>query len=266
MTTNEYILSGILEAYVMGAATPEERKEVEKYAFIYPEIKLELNEIEKAINKYTTEHSVEPPSYLKEKILEKITGETLVNEPVVRKLNQSSPSALSFSFWSIAASFLVLISTGFALYFGLKISGLDSSLNTMAKANTTLSDSIKAIASTMSQMKSDMTILKDPMYKIVELKGLKATPEAKAMVCWCPMDKKVYVEIDNLPEPPKGMQYQLWAIVDNKPVNEGMLTMGNGLHPMKDVDNAQAFAVTLEKEGGSPTPKGEVYVMGTIGT
>jgi len=43
-----------------------------------------------------------------------------------------------------------------------------------------------------------------------------------------------------------------------------MLTMGNGLHAMKDVDNAQAFAITLEKEGGNPTPKGEMYVMGTI--
>jgi anti-sigma-K factor RskA len=114
-------------------------------------------------------------------------------------------------------------------------------------------------------MQNDMAILKDPMYKIVNLKGLKPSPDARAMVCWCPTDKSVYVEIEKLPTPPKGMQYQLWAIVDGKPVSEGMLTMGSGLHRMTDVENAQAFAITLEKTGGSPTPNMDaMYVMGTV--
>ncbi len=67
-----------------------------------------------------------------------------------------------------------------------------------------------------------------------------------------PLRKKVYIEVDKLPTAPQGMQYQLWAIVDGKPVSEGMLGPGGGLHRMIDVDNAQAFAVTLEKQGGKP--------------
>lgn len=268
MNTGEYISSGILESYVLGVANLEERKEVEKYASIYPEIKQELDAIEKAMNNYATEHSIEPPSYLKEKIFAKIADETTktssVNEPIALKLNEDRKPASAFSYWSIAASFLFLISAGFAIYFGLKSGRLDTSINEIAKTNTALSDSIKAISSTVAQMQNDMAILKDPTYKMVELKGLKVAPDSKAMVCWRPTDKKVYVEIDKLPSAPPGMQYQLWAIVDGKPVSEGMLTAGNGLHPMKDVDNARAFAITLEKEGGSPTPKGDMYVMGTI--
>lgn len=262
MNTSEYISSGILESYVLGVATPEERKEVEKQAAIYPEIKSELEEIENAINKYAIEYAVEPPSYLKEKILAQITRQTNTTEPVIRALKQ--PSTSKFSYWSMAASFLLLISASFTIYFAVKTNKLDTDMYAIKQANTTLTDSLKALSSNLSQMQSDMAILKDPMYKIVELKGLKVAPEAKAMVCWCPMDKKVYVEIDKLPPAPEGMQYQLWAIVDGKPVSEGMLTTGNGLHPMKDVDNAQAFAVTLEKQGGSETPKGDMYVMGTI--
>lgn len=264
MNSSEYISSGILESYILGSVTPEERIEVEKYASLYPEIKSELDEIEKAMNDYATGHSVEPPSYLKEKILKGIKQDQTSKEFLDIGTQSSIRSINQTTYWSIAASFLFLVSAGFAIYFGLKSNRLDSSLTSMAKANAELSDSIRTIASAMSQMQSDLAILKDPMYKIVELKGMKTAPEAKAMVCWCPMDKKVYVEIDKLPEPPKGMQYQLWAIVDGKPVSEGMLTMGNGLHPMKDVDNAQAFAVTLEKQGGSPTPTGEMYVKGTI--
>ena len=37
------------------------------------------------------------------------------------------------------------------------------------------------------------------------------------------------------------------------------------IQAMKSVENPQAFAITLEKEGGNPTPTmEEMYVMGTI--
>jgi hypothetical protein len=268
MNIGEYISSGILESYVLGNATPEEILEVEKYAHIYPEIKSELESIEKALNKYASDHSVEPPYYLKDKIFAKISNEPKISssntQPIIRNINEGVHSSSRFSFWAIAATLLFLVSTCFAVYFGTTSSQMNSSLEAMTKTNTTLSDSIKSITSTLSQMQNDMAILKDPMYKIVNLKGLKVAPDSKAMVCWCPTDKTVYVEIEKLPAPPQGMQYQLWAIVDGKPVSEGMLSMTNGLHRMENVDNVQAFAVTLEKAGGSPSPKGDMYVMGTI--
>lgn len=266
MNIQEYISSGILESYVFGNTSPEESKEVENYAAAYPEIKKELAEIEKTMNAYATEHSVTPPLYLKEKVLERVMGEAESALPAgnIRTLYKEAGRDLKFSYRLMAAVLVFLVSTGFAIYFGVKNSELSRSIGAMAKANAALTDSIKAISSNMSQMESDLAILKDPMYKIVELKGQKAAPEAKAMVCWCPMEKKVYVEIEKLPQPPQGMQYQLWAIVDGKPVSEGMLSMGSGLHRMPDIDKAQAFAVTLEKAGGSVTPKGDMYVMGAI--
>jgi anti-sigma-K factor RskA len=37
------------------------------------------------------------------------------------------------------------------------------------------------------------------------------------------------------------------------------------LHPMKDIEDAQAFAITLEPKGGSVNPTmSEMYVMGSI--
>jgi len=267
MNINEYISSGILESYVLGVATPEERKEVEMYAYSYPEIKLELEAIEKAMYSYVTEHSITPPPQIKDKILAKIGGgisSSPAKEPVIRSLNEPASGKPRFSTWSIAASLLFIISTTFAIYYGVQNGQLNSSINKMEQANATLSDSVKNLASNMSQIHNDMAIMKDTAYKVVMLKGLKVSPESKAMVCWSPADKKVYVEIDKLPSAPSGMQYQLWAIVDGKPVSEGMLIAGAGLHPMKDVEHAQAFAISLEKEGGSETPKGNIYVMGAI--
>ncbi len=270
MNTEEYIASGILESYVLGNTTPEENAEVEKYATTYPEIKRELEAIEIAINKYATQHSVTPPSHLKEKILGSISVENKTiqtnRESIVRNIQPTQPrDDSSFSYWSVAATILFLVSAGFAIYFYTRVNKLDGYLDNLTKINTSLGDSIKSISSNYHQMENDLAILKDPTYKIVELKGLKPAPDAKAMVCWSPGEKKVYIEVDKLPAVPKGMQYQLWAIVDGKPVSEGMLGPGSGLHRMIDVENAQAFAITLEKEGGSPTPTMDaMYVMGTV--
>ncbi len=269
MNVEEYILSGILETYVLGIATPEEQKEIENLANRYPEIRAELAELEKTVNSYAAEYTMAPPAFLKEKIIAKVTGkESRVSEIENNVLKIVAPSieqeVPSHSYWAIAASILLLISVVGNVYFMMESRVSKESLSSINKVNNDMKDSLEVVGANYRQAAGDLAILKDPMYKMVELKGMKAAPDAKAMVCWCPMEKKVYVEVDKLPAPPQGMQYQLWAMVDGKPVSEGMITIGSGLHRMPDIGNAQAFAVTLEKQGGNPTPQGEMYVMGTI--
>ena len=79
---------------------------------------------------------------------------------------------------------------------------------------------------------------------------------------------EVYVDPTNMPTAPAGKQYQLWAFVDGKPVDAGMITSKDGkkykIQKMKTFGKAQAFAITLETEGGNPQPKGSVYVLGKI--
>ena len=76
------------------------------------------------------------------------------------------------------------------------------------------------------------------------------------------------LDVQNLPAAPTGKQYQLWTIVDGKPVDMGMLDpeFSNRLLRMKSSSpNAVAFAITLEKAGGSPSPTmDEMYVMGKV--
>jgi len=36
------------------------------------------------------------------------------------------------------------------------------------------------------------------------------------------------------------------------------------IQKMKSFGKAEAFAITLEKEGGNPTPQGKMYVMGKL--
>ena len=61
-------------------------------------------------------------------------------------------------------------------------------------------------------------------------------------------------------------QYQLWALVGGKPVDLGVFDADAATKDMKEMESiaaAAAFAVTLEKRGGSPAPTmDEMMVIG----
>ncbi|HPZ88874.1 MAG TPA: anti-sigma factor, partial [Flavihumibacter sp.] len=62
-----------------------------------------------------------------------------------------------------------------------------------------------------------------------------------------------------------GKQYQLWAIVNGKPQNAGLLQNCNEFCYLSTNSNAQAFAITLEKTGGSEEPTlTEMLVLGQV--
>ncbi|MBA3971077.1 MAG: anti-sigma factor [Bacteroidetes bacterium] len=115
-------------------------------------------------------------------------------------------------------------------------------------------------------MAEEMAVVMQPENKKIMLKGLDAAPQAMAAVYWNQNTKDVYINVSSLPSPSADQQYQLWAIVDGKPIDAGLFDMNStSLHKMKTIEGAQAFAVTLEKKGGSPTPTmTAMYLMGNV--
>ncbi len=83
---------------------------------------------------------------------------------------------------------------------------------------------------------------------------------------WNKNTKEVFITVNKLPIAGTGKQYQLWAIVDGKPVDAGMIDNNcTTICKMKNIPNAQAFAITLEQSGGSPAPTMEqLYVLGEV--
>jgi hypothetical protein len=156
--------------------------------------------------------------------------------------------------WMKAASVAVLFGLG---YLGYEVGSKSAQLEKIAKNNIELSTKV----SNLEQMNSMVMNSKK-----IELKGVENHPDMLADVYWH-TSKKVFLEIKNLPAAPTGKQYQLWAIVDGKPIDMGMYDPKNKskVQAMKSVEIPQAFAITLEKEGGNPTPTmEEMYMMGTI--
>jgi len=88
-----------------------------------------------------------------------------------------------------------------------------------------------------------------------------------AYVYWNGSTQEVYLDIQNMKELAQENQYQLWAIIDGKPVDAGVFD-GNltGLVKMKGIGTgAAAFAVTIEPRGGKASPTLEtMQVVGNV--
>ena len=103
----------------------------------------------------------------------------------------------------------------------------------------------------------------------VKLAGVANSPKAKMLVYWNKNNKNILINhrAMDLPKTDKTHEYQLWALVDGKPVSLGVFgeNAKEAVQQMVTVPKAQAFAVTIEPIGGSVNPTMEkMVVMGGV--
>ncbi|WP_173088434.1 cupin domain-containing protein [Pedobacter foliorum] len=72
MNLQTYIESGILELYILNLLDESERLMVQSMVLKNPQLKMEIQEIERALENYAFEYAVEPSVGLKEKIEQKL--------------------------------------------------------------------------------------------------------------------------------------------------------------------------------------------------
>lgn len=272
MNTKEYISSGIIESYILGFASPEEAGILECVMKNNVEVKTAFEEAQKTLEDLATVQAVTPPNELKSKIWSKIQQEQVVEELQPTSVDLKSDVSIqeepkvfeaqknnSWKTYAIAASVLFLVSIAGNLFWMQ-----DQSKNKEEIAKLTNEKQSKDLA--LQNMQQKWQMLSSPDMQMVVLKGVEKHPDSKAMVFWDKKSKEVYLNAEDLPKAPEGMQYQLWAIADGKPVNAGMYTEEKDAKvALASIQNAQAFAITLEKKGGSDVPTMEnMYVMGGV--
>ncbi|WP_419870806.1 anti-sigma factor [Chryseobacterium sp. CT-SW4] len=270
MNTKEYISSGIIESYVLGHASPEEAGILECVIKNNAEVREAFEEAQKTLETLATAQSVSPPGDLKSKIWNKIREEQVTEEerpsvssssPLIKSRKEEAEIKKN-THWKtlgIAASVLFLASIAGTFFLVNKQSGIQKEI---ARMKTEKQSQDLA----MQKMTQKLTMFSNPDIQRVLLKGVENHQDANAIVFWNKKSKEVYLNAENLPKAPEGMQYQLWAIQDGKPVSAGMYSEDKDSSAvLATIPKAQAFAITLEKEGGSVSPTMEnMFVLGEI--
>jgi anti-sigma-K factor RskA len=253
LNKEEFISSGLLELYAMRVSSPEETQIVEETLKQFPELKQELEDIEISLEKYARENAIEPPVSAKERLFSRVFPEKTKEENkrvTGIPINKKSETPMFYK-WIAAASIILLIGSIIVNY------SYYEKYHDAKQELLIAEQKIEQQQKSNLAMSRDMEIVTNKYAEPVVLKGTPKAPDAMAKIFWMKNTGDVYINPTNLPQAPAGKQYQLWAIVDGTPVNGGMIVTEKGtyhIQKMKSFGKAQAFAITLEKTGGSPTP------------
>ncbi len=250
---------------------------VEANIALFPELADEVLEIEKTMLQLSASTAVEPPAGMQDKIWDALQKSTPVanagdgesKAPKTAKVIPLKPEYRKPMQWKYAALLIALVGSVFMnmLLFYQGWQSKEEKLAMDTKMDK-LQEDQRQLAVLLGDYQKEKSMMADTGMQTIVMHTMQKGHPMAATLYWSKDNGVAYVAIDGLPEPPKGMQYQLWVIQDGKPVDMGILPNSMANTPAiqkvsKTITNGQAFAISLEKEGGSPTPTMEnIYVMG----
>lgn len=263
MNAQEYIASGILELYVAGVLSEKENEEVHAAMEAYPEVRKEVEEIEKAIVELTASTAPKREATF-QNIRQSITPSS--EGPPVITLDNRRFNWFTFSGWAAA-----IIVASALIYTLIENDKLQQQLDTTITQQDQLEEQISKAKTDLAAAEKLNEILRSKDILSIPLTGQQVSPQSYAKVYWDKNAAQVYVDVQGLPEPPAGKVYQVWSLKLDPltPTSLGILDNynedKNKVFALENPNASEAFGITLEPEGGSETPTLEqLYTLGTV--
>ena len=240
--------SGILEQYVLGLLEEEEEAEVESYLEKYPELRVHVDGVQEVMEQVLLQNGIAPPPHMRDQVLSSIDE---LNHETTSTASNTAPPKSNFKIMpliaSLAALGLVFLSFSFLQKYQKKnreFQQLEQRFENLQKT----CDTNRAIA------EAERDFLMKASTAPIALLGNETTkaPDAHVIVHFNQEEQAALLNVINLPEPPSGKQYQLWADVEGHMVSMGVFD-GNSiaLQSVDFVENAASLNITLEPFGGS---------------
>ena len=253
MNIHEYISSGILEAYALGELSEQERSEVELHLAGNPELRAELDQIEQVQEKLLQRTAIHPRDTVKAQLFARIDSQA----PAGKVVSMPSSDSTMWKFAAAASITVALVTSYLAYNYYDKWKSTQGELTTLIAQNERVASDYNQVNQRLDKIESDIHIIHNPAFKRVALKGTPNAPASLAYVYWNEDTREVYLSLQEMKQLAQENQYQLWAIIDGKPVDAGVFDSEapGGLLKMKEIGTgATLFAVTVEPRGGKPAP------------
>jgi len=234
-----FLDSDLLEQYLLGDTTLEESLQVERYIAMYPAVRDTYNELQENLEAFAKLHAVKAPEGLKTKILHTIKAQ--------------DSGKRKFRWLAIAASFIAFLFAGASYFFWHQN-------NNLQQENSIVNNKIRTLEADMKQQLEDVRnqfiVLNNPQTRKYLVNGNKKASDLKAVAYINPVKKLSYINVRNLPNLPENQCYQMWAEVNGKMVNLGVIDKADGkdkLHALPYSEDAISY-ITIEPKGGNNTP------------
>ncbi|WP_311196090.1 anti-sigma factor [Antarcticibacterium sp. 1MA-6-2] len=148
---------------------------------------------------------------------------------------------------------------------------LKESLQALEQRNNEIENEIADARRDVTKKQELLNVLRDKNIIEVDLGGQDIAPDAYATAYWDKEQNITFIDAKNLPEPPRGMVYQVWSLKLSPltPTSLGLLENfkedENKIFRLQNSQPSEGFGITLEPAGGSESPTLEkLYALGTI--
>lgn len=275
MKIQEYIESGNLEAYVLGELPLQQVQQIEKLMDKHPELRNEVFKIQDIIGLLALQVAVEPPISVKEKLFRKFDAN--LNEskpeedakiiPFKSKQDQENNNQ-SFMKYLVAASVsIAILASVMAVNFWYRFKVTDQELGMVLAQNQQIEREFNTVSHKLDKIYNDFELISDRKFTTVELDAATASPGSAVTVFWMEESGEIYLKISNLQTPAATYHYQLWAMVDGKPVDAGSVNLSEGAYSllkMNRIKNVSSFIITLEKDNVATPNLEKIVVSGKL--
>lgn len=223
----------------------------------------------------------EPPPDVKEKLMTRIKKESQgpekENEDLIIQDDKEpekdaiadQAEGINWSSFTFAASFALLI---ICLSLILYSFNLNTQINQIEEKVAEQQETISDLQAEIKQKEELLSVLESRQAEILFLSGMESNPDGYGKIIRNNESNDLLLQVSNMPANPNDNAYQLWVIINNKYIPAGVFSVnseGEGFFKIEELNNAnlqsaEAFAVTLEPEGGSQQPTGDTYLMGNV--
>lgn len=144
----------------------------------------------------------------------------------------------------------------------------------IAQEESARADQQTALAEEQSALAEEQSAVAEEQRELARLLAggsqaeLEGEGTGSARFVWDAATDEGVLVADGFAQPDADEAYQLWVIADDEPQSAGLFTTaddGSATFPAEaSLEGAQAVAITIEPEGGSPAPTGDILYVGDL--
>ena len=166
----------------------------------------------------------------------------------------NSKSASNYKAWfslAAAASILLFLNT---IYLIIQNGNMQQQLTKIESETTYLKETQETIKSAFKNQELLLNFLSDPATDQYTLEGNTKMPQMRLVSYLNHKAKEVMVNTSELTPLEQNQDYQMWADVDGKMIDMGIINLDATLVALNYIEHAESFNITIEPKGGSKHP------------
>lgn len=248
MMTREIILKeGLLEQYLLGDLDSSIQQEVEQVLQKDSRLQDMYSNMERDFEQLSLDNSIAVPKEVKTALLK-----SLKTDPALKRDTLLLSTKYKLWFRLAAAAVVILFLNTIVLI--VENGNIKQNLTEIENETTSLKAMQHSIETAYNKQEQLLAFLSDPNTKQYTLEGNIKMLETR-LVSYVNHDTKVVmVNTSQLKTLDTNHDYQMWADVEGKMINMGVIDLNEGLLAMNYIEQAESFNLTIEPKGGAEHP------------